>query len=65
MTYEIRVVDVVSASTTANELAFDPASRLSANSRNAVDSTPDITLTRTGVPSLALKTPNHGAQAPS
>ena len=29
------------------------------------DTTPDITLTRTGVPSRRLKTPNHGMNAPS
>ena len=27
--------------------------------------TPDITLTRTGVPKRRLKTPNHGKNAPS
>ena len=65
MTYESRVVDVVSARITSNELAFEPLRRFSANSRKTVESTPDIVLTRTGVPNLRLKTPNHGAHAPS
>ena len=58
-------MDVVSARITSKELAFEPPRRFSANSRKTVESTPDIVLTRTGVPNLRLKTPNHGAHAPS
>ena len=48
-----------------NVAAFEPVENWRAATMKMVETTPDITFTRTGVPSLALKTPNQPANAPS
>ena len=52
-------------STTLNVLALEPVLRNSAAIMNTVEVIPDITFTRTGVPSMALNTPKYPGAAPS
>ena len=52
-------------STTTNVFAFDPLLSNWAAIMNTVETMPDSTFTRTGVPRRSLKTPNQPAKAPS
>ena len=53
-------------SSTIWNVAFSPLSKNAiALKQKTVETIPDMTLTRTGVPSCRLKTPNHGKNAPS
>ncbi len=63
--YESSVVEVARYSTTVKVLAFDPVLSSTAAIMKIVDTTPDSTFTRTGVPSLALNLPKNGKNAPS
>ena len=53
-------------SSTIWNVAFAPLLKNAiALKQKTVETMPDITLTRTGVPKRRLKTPNHGKNAPS
>ena len=52
-------------STTTNVESAPLLKNATATIMKMLDTTPDITFTRTGVPRRWLKTPNHGNQPPS
>src|SRR5437870_1182797 len=63
--YEISVVEIAISSTTWNLALLPPLKAPTARKEKTVAATPDITLTRTGVPSCLLKMPKNGKKAPS
>ena len=63
--YESIVVEMAMLSTTRNAASVPPWKIATAETMNAVAITPDMTFTRTGVPSRRLNTPNHPQKAPS
>src|SRR3979411_1757025 len=63
--YEISVVVIAMLSTTLNFALSPPLNAARATTQNAVDTIPDRTFTRTGVPRRRLNTPKNGKNAPS
>ena len=64
-TYEISVVEIAMSSTTWNVESAPLLKNATATTQNAVATTPERTLTRTGVPKRRLKTPKKPKNAPS
>src|SRR3954470_17855286 len=63
--YEMSVVEIAMSRTTWNFALCPPLNAPIATKQNTVAVIPESTLTRTGVPSLLLKTPKNGKKAPS
>src|SRR5437762_1978726 len=59
------VVEIAIERTTRNFESLPPLNAATATNEKIVATTPDITLTRTGVPSCLLKIPKNGKKAPS
>ena len=53
------------SSTTTNFAFAPPLNAASATMQKALETIPDMTFTRTGVPSFLLNTPKNGKNAPS
>src|SRR5579864_298606 len=63
--YESNVVEMAMSRTTTNFALSPPWNAASATTQKTDAATPDMTLTRMGVPSFLLKTPKYGKNAPS